>query len=320
MTLSDLLSALYADLGYVSAPASAVTTRLTRYLNEGYHTVLSLPGFQSLRFSTISFASVASQTIYGVPQLFQQISAIVDTTNNIRLRRMSRDEYRSIDPQELSSGTPSHYIEAGTRPVQYDPVSKGLWVVSSAGGDTTQTAALLGARAGGLPTTLQTATLNGTTRVAVGSFTDYVSVLQFELSAVAVGAVSLYDAAAAGNQLAVIAIGQKTVTYQALRLWPTPSAAITYNVDGLVNLTDLAQTYDAPLVPVDFQYLLLEYGRMREYEFRDDDRLPAVTASYARRLAAFRARVCDPPDFRPVAGRLIDRGSSLGPWYPAGRW
>jgi hypothetical protein len=66
--------------------------------------------------------------------------------------------------------------------------------------------------------------------------------------------------------------------------------------------------------------MLVEYGRMREYEYRGDDRWPVAKGQFDNNLAALKVRLWNSPDYLPVAGTFPNTGSNLGPWYPSGRW
>jgi hypothetical protein len=442
MTLTDLLAALYSDLGYDAVPA--VTTRLTRYLNEGHRHLLSMPELAPLRRGRIPCVSEPTRSVYGWPSAFVSVESVTDETRGVRLQRMPLDVVRTRDPQSTASGTPTHYIPLGYGPIQRDlfqtgipqpaaptvvntgigsgtypavprdyavlfytdngttprtvysnqsaivaftpsgtgtaasisrppllnvgethwavlasadhetfhelttlPIATtyiddvilttdydtypivtlgGLWVVSSSAADTAQTVTLWGVDRQGRPRPPQTVTLAGQTQVQVGTETDYLAVQQWELSAPATGMVTLDENTAEPPlyHLGHIAIGDTSVQYERLRLWPTPSEVSTYQVDGPLVIRDLSRTYDVPLLPADFHALLTDFGRMREYEYRDDTRAAMAAAGFTQKLKALRDRIVDPPDYRPRVGRLPDRHTNLdgagGVLYPPGRW
>lgn len=319
VTLTDMLASLYSDLGYAAAPDAGVTSRLTRYLNDGYANLARLPGMAQLRQKTIALASVANQKLYGLSPAGVQVLAISDQTNNVPLRELTLGEFRRLDPQELSTGVPSHFVRMGYQPVVQQPATTGVWVVSSSASDTAVTVRLVGLTATG-ETAVQTATLNGTTRVQVGALTTLTGIVSWSINTAAIGVVTLHNAAAAGDTLATIQIGKTSVQYLVLRLWPTPTAVYSYAVDVETPLPELTSGTDVPTVPVDFQSLLLEYGRMREYEYRGDDRWPIAKGMFDNNLRAFKVRVWNTPDYLPVAGVVPNTPSNLGPWYPSGRW
>src|SRR5689334_618242 len=94
-----MLSELYRRHGYPTSPSSAVTTRLTAFLNECQQELLSEPGLRTWlarHEPPLTFASVASRATYGVPT--PSIDAIVDRTNLVRLEARSLDWYRSVEP------------------------------------------------------------------------------------------------------------------------------------------------------------------------------------------------------------------------------
>jgi hypothetical protein len=327
MTLNDLLAALQSDLGYDAIPSAVVTTRLTRFLNDGYRQLLSLPEMLPLRLANVTFTSLAAIKNYGVPQNIVQISHLVDTTSAIRLRLMTLDEFRTIDPQENSSGTPTHYIPIGLHPVQRDPDRSSIYVTSVSPLDITQTLTVRTMRNVDnidTDTHLATVTLAGTTPVLVDVFVDAIQSLQ--LSAPCVGSVQLYDSntlLTPEHRLASIQAPNLTVQYLGIRLWPTPSDARIYQLDGTLSIQDLSTTNTIPLVPEDFQDILADFGRMREYEYRDDSRFAMAQAGYTEKLKSLRDRINFPPDYRPRVGRLHDRSNNLdhnGVAFPSGRW
>lgn len=323
MNLGDLLLALYDDLGYRSSPDTAITTRLTRYVNEGHAHVLRLPASRSLRQGTLTFASVADQPTYGLPSAFETIDRMVQESNNIRLIAQSLDWFRRLDPGERSNGTPYVWIDLGLQPVMQQPASTGLWVVSTAAGDTA-TVRITAVRANGDPQAEATVSLNGTTRAQLGSVTDYTLITRWEVGSTCTGVVSLYDASTSGHELARIPIGQTTVQYQQIRLFPTPAAAVTYTVDGLLVIPDLVNNVDTPRLPILFHDMLAVYARMREYaRLGDSDRYPVALQEWTTWLGRLTAYLDYPPDYRPRAGYLgeASRWSNLpGGWFPADGW
>ena len=322
MTFRDLCQSVYADTGYKSEPKADVVTRVKRWINEGHKHCLRMAGMEELRRATLTFASVASQKIYGFPQAFERIDAILDEANNRRLGFLSRDAYRLVDPGETATGGPSQYwTPEGWQPAFFQPTSDGVWVVSTSVLDITQKVKFQGIRANGDLQAAQEATLNGTARVAIGTITDYVQITMWMMDSAAVGTVSLYDASASGNELSRLPINATSVQYQTVRLWPTPSAAITYTVDGILEVGDLVQNNDTPILPPIFHDLPAAYARMREYERTNDPRLPIAAAEFERGAQTMRSQIAFPADYRPVAGSLGNAigWNNLGGNYPADR-
>lgn len=319
VTLADMLGSLYGDLGYAASPDAAVTTRLTRYLNDGYKTLARLPGFDQVRFKTISLASVADQELYGLSPAAVQIQKLTDTTNGVTLQEASLDTLRRLDPQDTVSGVPYWYIRMGYQPVRQQPATSGVWVSSSSASDTAITVRLVGITATG-ETAVQTATLNGTTRVQVGALATFTGIIEWNINTAAVGVVTMHNAASSGDDIATIQIGKTSVQYSVIRLWPTPADAYTYTLDIETPLPELTNGVDVPVIPEDFHPMLIEYGRMREYEYRADDRWSIAKGMFDKNLAALKVRMWNTPDYLPVAGVTPNVPSNLGAWYPSGRW
>lgn len=323
MTLTQMLAELYRRFGYATSPASDIATRFTAHLNETLQDVISEPGLGewiTKNTPPVTFASVASRAVYGLPAGTQRITAITDRTNDRRLEERSFAWYRSADPDpSANTGTPDVWVPMGFQAVAVQPsAATGLWAVSSSASDTTQTVRVETVRTGGLPFSGSLA-INGTTRVALGSATDHEQVVKFYLSAVAVGTISLYDAAAAGNELGVVAIGQTFARYQAIALWPTPAAAITYYVDGERDLIDMSNGTDEAPLPPRFHRVLVDGAAWRECLKKDDSRAGDYRARYERGISQLRYFVTCPPDFLPSRQEEMGR-SRFGANFPVTRY
>ena len=324
MNLGEILTFVYADLGYSSTPPSAISAKFTRWINQGHRMILREPGMVDLRFTTLPFTSAAGVGVYGLPQAFESINAIVQESSQRRLRYMSRDRFRTFDPGETSSGIPDFWIPGGLQPVLRQPAAtgSGVWVVSDNAADTTQTVYFEGIRLNGDIQAIGSVSLNGTTRAAIQStITDFVQIMMWNLSAVAAGNVSLYDAASNGNLLARIPIGAKAVQYQSVRLWPTPADAYAFVIDGRAEITDLTNATDVPLIPPSYHDLLGAYCRMKEYETKQDSRYQIAQTEWDEGFAELRASIQYPPDYRPIAGTRQGVGilwpNLAGGYYPA---
>jgi hypothetical protein len=121
------------------------------------------------------------------------------------------------------------------------------------------------------------------------------------------------------HRLLTLNPGTRTVQYVGIRLWPTPAGVYTYHIDGDLSIVDLS-VVGLPILPEDFQFILADYARMREYEYRDDSRFPMAQMRYEQKLKQMRNRIIDPPDFRPRCGSIPDRSSNLSGDFPPGRW
>jgi hypothetical protein len=295
-------------------------TRLTSFLNTTHRQLLGLPGMESLRNDTITFASVAGQSLYGLPANITRIEGISDRTSTRMLRLRSLRDLRVHDPGLTSSGTPDSYVPRGLQQVSVQPsAATGLWVVSSSASDTTQSIKVETVRTGGLSFS-GAVTVTGTTRVQVGTLTDHIEVVKFYSDLVAVGDLSLYTAAAAGTLLAQIPIGKLYARYLGIQLSPTPSGAITYYVDYVRTIPEMVNPTDEPLLPDDFHWLLVEGALMKEWTKRDDDRRVAAEREWLKGLAALKYFVRTLADDLSVSGQ--DREprprSRFGSQYPAG--
>ncbi len=325
MTVADLRTDLYADLGFGASPPAETAARLLRHLNKGQRAILREPGLSRLRdtIAPIPFASVASQSIYGLPSNLERITAITERDTDRDLAPISLIDLRAIDPALRASGTPDRFVPLGYRPIKTQPASTGLWIVSSSASDTTQVVRVLGVRASGEPVGPFTATITGITRVAIGStITDFADVVEFSISVVGVGVISLYDAASSGNEIAQIPIGRQSSQYFSIQLYPTPTGATTYYVDGTLKIPDLVSDQDVPLLPEAFHDLLNAYARMREYEPKgDSERLVIATQEYRLGLSRLKHAVnSQAVEIHQLGARPSRHQSRYGAWAQVQPW
>lgn len=310
-----------------SLTSSGPRTRFKRLVNQWHRQILARPEFSRLRDSPITFATVLSQAQYGLPPSIGRINRIYDaTTSNPRLVERTLDWLRDDTRADLNTGTPRAYVPIGLRPITRLPVSTGVWAVSDSAADTTQAIRMDAVRSGGYVFQAGPSTINGLTRVQIGTRSDYVDVQKLYLSAACAGDISIYDAAVAGNLLAVIPIGKLFAQYFVIQLWQVPSSVITYTVEAECKVFDMVQDFDESLFPED-------YGQILSMACKYEEMLKKEKAGLARiykveQLETEVSRMLDwlvnHPDYVVVPddgrGRRGISGSNLGPWFPSGRW
>lgn len=326
MTFAQIKADCFRRLNFTTAPASDVVTRIAAFINETHEALLSEPALSPLLYGSMTVASVASRARYGLSSV-ASARTFTETTNDTPLSVRSLSWYRVTNPDPASNtGDPEYVIPLGLVAVTQVPAitGTGLWVASSSASDTVPTVTVDARRVDGYPHSPSAATLTGTTRVQVGGgsgLTDYIDVTQFQLSAACVGDISLFDAAAAGNTLAIVPRGQTTSRYWGFILSPTPDSAITYTVDVEHEVLPLTADTDEPLLPPRFHRLLAMGARAKEYEKTNDDRYTTALAEYTRGLNDLKYIVTSPPGSIVVPGQGRDSGgSNLGGFFPEGRW
>lgn len=319
MTRAQLLTQLARRLNKNEALDTATQNRLVDYLNEVQREVLSKPGMRRLRDGVLTFASVSGQSEYALPNV-AKVNRIFETTNDRLLVPMTLDQYRAINPDEASvTGPASAWVWTGANaPVANQPAdASSLFVKSTSAGDTTQTAYIEGEITGGYPRTASV-TLTGTTAANVASaISTWVRITKFYLSAAPAGTITLHEDSGTGTELAQIQIGGTMQHYYTFRLYPQPTAAITYTADVTLDITDLAQSTDEPRLPRDFHDLLIAGAMVKEYEKTDDGRIQVAAARYRTRLAELHQWMAETASGSSFLGS--ERGiSRLGAWFPAG--
>lgn len=322
MTFADMQADVYRRLHYQATPATAIQTRVKAFLNETQRELVALPGMERLRDDQIAVTLTANRARCGLPPQVARVKAIVDRVNNHRLRQVTIAELRTSDPsQAFIGGYPLRFAPVGYSDVQLQPAAAtGLWVVSSAAGDTTQSVKIQTITTGGHPYS-DSVTVNGTTRAQVGTTatrTDHVDVVKCYLSAVAVGYVSLYDAAAAGTELVRIAPGQTRVRSLVIEVSPIQTVDTTEYVDYTRVIAEMVDDTDGSLLPPDFHWLVALGARLKEYEFTDDTRLGQARADYLSGMNKLRSWVLNDGD-KIASLRPTPQGwSQLGAMFPAG--
>lgn len=315
-----MLARLYRQLHYTSAPPSATTTRLTDFINSVQGDLCSVEGLEHLREDVIPVTATANKARTGLPPAVARISKITDRTNNYVLSQVPLAELRLIDPAQANTGNfPQRYAVIGNQAVQQQPAAAtGLWVASSAAGDTTQHVFVESIITGGVPNDIISAgtLLTGTARVAIGALTSHIDVTRFYLDAACVGSISLFDAAVAGNELARIPIGQTWSRYLAVEWWPIQTADVTEYADITRKLFDLVKGTDEPLIPPEFHDTLLDGVFAQEYLFMNDARYGVAKARYDTGVKELTAWVMNNPDRVASLRYTPPRWNAFGGNYP----
>lgn len=321
-----MLADLYRFFHYTTTPPAATTIRLTQSLNDVQREILTMPGLRRLRDDVLPITAKANVARAGLPTMVGRIQGITDRGNNRKLWQVTLDELRLRDPaQKNVSSAPERYAVVGYMDVILQPATTGLWAVSSAAGDTTQTVYVETITTGGYPY-LGTIALNGSTRVQMttpSTRTDHIEVTRLYLSATAVGYVSLYDAATVGNELARIEPGRTFARYLTVEWHPIQSADVTLYADFTRVITNLVNGTDEPLLPEDFHPTVVDGARQLECLFSSDARVGPVSAMYEKRKRELMDWVMNNAD-RITSMRKVIRGRSsltgMGTGYPADGW
>jgi len=264
MTFLGIQQDLSDRLGYAQAPAAAVTRRWKRYVNDWHRRVVSAHGMASLRRVIITQASIANQATYGL--VLNEIKFFTEASTDLKLRQQTLAWYRERYPDPANfTGTPQNWVPLGHSRIHTRPTAAAeLFMKSTAAGDV-GTAFVEVIRSTGYRRSLSV-TMTGVTAVSLGAaITDVVDIVDFYISVAAVGTVTLHMTSGAGTELSRIPIGATVGRFLRYALVPTPSAAITYTVDGIADLTDLANDTDEPLIGPDFHDILVNGALYNEY-------------------------------------------------------
>lgn len=312
MTRTALLAKLGRQLNKNSTLDSATEARMLDQVNNRHRMILSSPGCEGLRRRVATFTSVVDQALYALANA-EDVREIRETTNDRTLGRRSLSAYRQRNPDPATNtGTPEAFVPVGYQQVAAQPSAAAeLFVKSTSAGDT-QVCYVEGATTGGHPRA-DTVTLTGVTAVSLdATITSWIRIDKFYLASAAAGVVTLHQTSGSGTELARIGIGQTAQRYLAFYLDPTPSEALTYDVDAEFAITDLAQATDEPWLPSDFHDLLITGGMIEELLHTDDARLLVCERQWKTRLGELKLKLAR----QAMDTGLGTRTSRLGPWVP----
>jgi len=324
MNFQEIAQYIYRRTGHPDSPVTEVATRIKQFINARHREIMTAEGMGDLRQFTFEFASDTTNAEYALPQVITRIIAIHERTNDVPMFRMTLKDYRlfNADPSSFE-GTPNWYVELGQSAVAKQPSDASeIFVVSDAAGDTAITPYLEFVQAQIYPRNITGPLLNGVTAVSADtSVKDVTHVTDFYLSAAAVGDVTLLEDSGVGTELARIKIGDTRARYKRIALVPKPESAVTYFVDGEIEIRDMVQNTDEPLIPVDFHWVLAEAALHDEFIKKEKhEEANRALNKHLNGVKALKNYVTNPPDHLPVIGFSRLRGTSrLGPFFPADR-
>lgn len=264
MTFSEILLDVYDRTGQSQTPPTEVARRIKRYVNRWNRRILSSQGMAALRRVTITKASVADQATYGI--VLQKISYMTEATTQRTLTEKSIGWYRSQVPDPTAfTGTPDHYVPLGQARIHTRPANASELFIKSTEAADVGTVKVEAIRSNGYRVSLSKA-LTGTTAVSMSAtITDIVDVVNVYLSAAQTGTVTLHEDSSTGTELSRIPIGQTFPRFLRFALAYTPSAAITYTIDGTADIIDMANDTDEPFPNPDFHDILIDGAVYEEW-------------------------------------------------------
>jgi hypothetical protein len=320
MTLNELELDVYRRLNKNSTAETNTQTRIRQFLNQRHRELVTQPDCQSFRDDVTTFATVAAQARYALPQAVARIHRIWDETNERTLTQVGMSWYRTMapDPSAVSGDPEAFAVQGITRVATQPSAAAAIFAKSTSASDTAIVIRIEGVITGGYQQ-IANATLTGTTALQIGTLSTFIQIDNVYISAAAVGTVTLHQTSGAGTELARIAIGDTMPQYWTVHLWPTPSSALTLSMDYAREIRDMSQSTDEPLLPVDFHRLLV-YGACADECLKlDDTRVGSFMQMWDRGVADMKYWIHAGASYRP--GHSFSRGgSNLGSMYPAGRW
>jgi hypothetical protein len=329
MTFKELQDRALDRLQYdYSLVTSLPRTRIKTYINEWNKRILGDPRFSHLREGQFTFGTTAGTYQYAVPMAMEKIRRIYDAKGNNPGLMLGDGNWYRRDPQaQIAQGTPAYYIPIGLRPVERLPYRTGVFI-SSDGPTDAMIARLNGVLYPGYPYQTSVA-LTGQVRVGFPGPQEYIDITALSLASVATGNVHVFDSGAPGpsdHLLATIPLGQLSARAYLLNLYPVPSSAIDYTIDGRWTIQDMLVDSDQSILTDSYDqvlYLCACYEELLTWKKETDLAQNLMQTHITPLLTAFLDSVANPDTqvLIPEDGRTrSSRSSNLGSWFPAGRW
>ena len=332
MTGQDIINEVAARLNYPSgALPTQVQARFLAFLNHAHRKVLTQ--VNKLRISRFPLQMVNGQQQFTLPPGIEEVIDIIDPQRNMRkLNSRTMQWVRQHGPQAeiFSLGPPSDWVNMGVVAYQQQIVqiiptanlqnivftsSSNLTAVSSNTADTANvcieyfTAGPVATDPGGYPGSANVA-LTGTTPIQVGTANNITELTSFYLSSECNGFVTL--AVANGTIISTLAPGQTFARFKSILLFPTPNdSSLVLLMDCVRQVPDmLANPNQEPLIPLDWQWILIEGVLYQEYEKMNDARYTLAKTEFEDQILVLADRVLSNDDLIGVA-----RGRQ-SIWYP----
>ena len=266
MTFLALQQSVYDRCGHQQSPPTEVSRRIKAFLNRWNRKILSAKGMEPLRRVTITKASVADQSTYGIA--LQKIRYVFEATNQRRIWEKTLAWYADNFPDPTQfGGTPTDWVPMGLSRIHTRPSAAcELFIVSTEAADT-GSVLVTATRSNGYSVSLSKA-LTGTAPVSMSStITDVIDISDVRLSAAQTGSVTVTQGSG-GTELSKMVIGQTAPRFLRYALAPTPAAAITYSIIGIAPLVDMTNDTDEPFEDADFHDILVDGAVHDEWNSR----------------------------------------------------
>lgn len=310
MTFSEILLDVYDRTGAGQSPQSDVVRRIKRYVNRWNRKILSAPGMEPLRRVILTKASIADQQTYGIA--LGKIRYMTEAATQRRIHEKTIGWYRDRFPAPAQwTGTPLDFVPMGIARIHTRPSAAcELFVVSTETLDT-GTVRVQAIRSNGYPVTLSKA-LTGLVPVSMSAtITDVIDIVDVRLSAAQTGSVTVTQGSG-GTELSKMVIGQTTPRFLRYALAPTPSAAITYTIDGIADIIEMSNDTDEPFENADFHDIIVDGAVHDEWKMRGrstDAR--DLRVEIEERIRQLRGSILEWPEGDQSAERTFDQSIHL---------
>lgn len=315
MILSSIQSGVYDKLGLETSPGSVIAARVLRNINLAYREIMGDGVFKLLRNRVLAVTTVANSVNCVLPQVASEIYKLVNRSNQLDLTEADLSWIREQDPgQTQLTTTPYRYAVANYQSPTAKRVSASaqMYVDSTSAGDV-QTAYIEVITAQGY-VRQASVTVTGVTEAAIGP-ADTIEVLDFYLSSAAVGEVTLLQGTG-GTEVARIGIGRTRAKYTMLELFPGTSEAITLYADCKLDITELVNATDEPLVPDDYCEAIM-WGAVKREAYKREKGMVDPESERMKIINRYKHEIA-----KKSGNASTDRNdagfSQLGPWFPRG--
>ncbi len=224
--------------------SSTFATIIGRFINRRYFQILRTINWINIQ-PDYTFATIANQQNYVLPDDFGKEISCADMTNGLTLRRMDLGElYKDYSDDVDDAGEVSRYV-IYTDVVKAQPTSASvLTITSSSTADTTQTIMVRGISSG--VETYETLTLTGSPATR-NTTNQYTRIKGISKSVVTTGYLTVTSNSGAVT-LALIPPEVLETRYKLIKLHYVPASAISIGLPYIISPLPLSQNYDYPVI------------------------------------------------------------------------
>jgi hypothetical protein len=228
----------------------------------------------TFKYRRHTFATEASVEDYILPRQVGEVYGLKSSVAPYTMGVIREDDFDKYVPNPQASGNPQYLRLFETVGVDEQPSAASvITAVSSSASDTTQKVLIKGLVGGYTDT--EELSLNGTTPVnGSKSFTEIYAVTK---SAETVGRVTVTSNAGSVTNV-ILGTQDRTIRLRKVRLYPTPSSAVTITVKNFGLPPALTNAYEDTEIPTRWDYIIDQYAFALSLQAKGKEQLEEFVA------------------------------------------